>query len=228
MKTVAEARELARTMVQLCRAMGRDCTALLTAMDEPLGEAVGNAVEVTESVEILRGGGPADVRELTLLLGVEMLLAGGAARTEGEAREKLTAALADGRALRKFAEIVEAQEGDPRCVTDPSRLPQPRQRREIHAKRSGFLVSLDAEEVGLAAVELGAGRARKEDRVDPAAGLLLRKRRGDEVRAGETLAELHGASDARLDAGAARFAKAVQVGDEPPPPAPLVLERIAG
>jgi len=228
MKTVAEARELARTMVQLCRAMGRDCTALLTAMDEPLGEAVGNAVEVTESVEILRGGGPADVRELTLLLGVEMLLAGGAARTEGEAREKLTAALADGRALRKFAEIVEAQEGDPRCVTDPSRLPQPRQRREIHAKRSGFLVSLDAEEVGLAAVELGAGRARKEDRVDPAAGLLLRKRRGDEVRAGETLAELHGASEARLDAGALRFAKAVQVGDEPPPPAPLVLERIAG
>ena len=107
-------------------------------------------------------------------------------------------------------------------------MPQPRQRREIHAKRSGFLVSLDAEEVGLAAVELGAGRARKEDRVDPAAGLLLRKRRGDEVRAGETLAELHGASDARLDAGAARFAKAVQVGDEPPPPAPLVLERIAG
>src|SRR5256885_2001019 len=125
-----------------------------------------------------------------------MLLAGGAARTEGEAREKLTAALADGRALRKCAEIVEAQEGDPRCVTDPSRLPQPRQRREIHAKRSGFLVSLDAEEVGLAAVELGAGRARKEDRVDPAAGLLLRQRRGDEVRAGETLAELHRASDA--------------------------------
>ena len=228
MKTPGEARELARTMVQLCRALGRDCTALLTAMDEPIGEAVGNAVEVAESVEILRGGGPADTRELTLLLGVEMLLAGSAARSENEAREKLAAALADGRALRKFAEIVEAQEGDPRCVEDPRRLPQPRMRREVRAQRSGFLGSLDAEEVGLAAVELGAGRARKEDRVDPAAGLLLRKRRGDQVRAGETLAELHGASGARLDAGAGRFARAVRMGDEPPPPAPLLLERVAG
>jgi len=228
MKTPGEARELARTMVQLCRALGRDCTALLTAMDEPIGEAVGNAVEVAESVEILRGGGPADARELTLLLGVEMLLAGSAARSENEAREKLAAALADGRALRKFAEIVEAQEGDPRCVEDPRRLPQPRMRREVRAQRSGFLGSLDAEEVGLAAVELGAGRARKEDRVDPAAGLLLRKRRGDQVRAGETLAELHGASGARLDAGAGRFARAVRMGDEPPPPAPLLLERVAG
>jgi len=228
MKTAGEARELARTMVQLCRALGRDCTALLTAMDEPIGEAVGNAVEVAESVEILRGGGPADARELTLLLGVEMLLAGSAARSENEAREKLAAALADGRALRKFAEIVEAQEGDPRCVEDPRRLPQPRMRREVRAQRSGFLGSLDAEEVGLAAVELGAGRARKEDRVDPAAGLLLRKRRGDQVRAGETLAELHGASEARLDAGAGRFARAVRMGDEPPPPAPLLLERVAG
>jgi pyrimidine-nucleoside phosphorylase len=227
MKTVGEARELARTMVQLCRALGKECTALLTAMDEPLGEAVGNAVEVAESVEILRDGGPADVRELTLLLGVEMLLAGGAARSEGEAREKLEAALADGRALHKFAEIVEAQEGDPRCLEDPGRLPQPRMRREVRAERSGFLVGLDAEEVGLAAVELGAGRARKEDRVDPAAGLVLRKRRGDEVHAGETVAELHGASEARLDAGAVRFAKAVRLADGPPPPTPLVLERIA-
>jgi thymidine phosphorylase len=213
-------------MVQLCRALGRDCTALLTAMDEPLGEAVGNAVEVAESVEILRGRGPADVRELTLLLGIEMLLAGSAARDEVEARKKLSGALADGSALRKFAEIVEAQEGDVRCVEDPGRLPQPRLRREVRAERSGFLVSLDAEGVGLAAVELGAGRARKEDRVDAAAGLILRKRRGDEVRAGETLAELHAASEARLDAGVARFTKAVRMGDEPPPAAPLLLERI--
>jgi pyrimidine-nucleoside phosphorylase len=228
MKSLDEARALARTMVQLCRALGRDCTALLTAMDEPLGEAVGNAVEVAESIEILRGRGPADVRELTLLLGIEMLIAGNVATSEAEARHKLAAAIADGRALRKFAEIVEAQEGDARCLEDPGRLPQPRLRREVHAERSGFLVSLDAGEIGLAAVELGAGRARKEDRVDAAAGLLLRKRRGDEVRAGETLAELHGASEARLDAGAARFAKAVCMGDEPPAPQPLLLERIAG
>ncbi|MFL5437892.1 MAG: thymidine phosphorylase [Myxococcales bacterium] len=228
MKSLDQARALARTMVDLCHVMGRGCSALLTAMDEPLGEAVGNAVEVAESIEILRGRGPPDARELTLLLGIEMLLAGSAARTEAEAREKLTSALADGRALRKFGEIVEAQHGDARCLDDPGRLPQPRLRREIRAERSGFLVALDAEEVGLSAVDLGAGRARKEDRVDPAAGLLLRKRAGDEVRAGETLAELHAESEARLEAGAARFARAVHIGDAPGKPSPLLLERVAG
>ncbi|MFL5397984.1 MAG: thymidine phosphorylase [Myxococcales bacterium] len=228
MKSLDQARALARTMVDLCHVMGRGCSALLTAMDEPLGEAVGNAVEVAESIEILRGRGPPDARELTLLLGIEMLLAGSAARTEAEAREKLTSALADGRALRKFGEIVEAQHGDARCLDDPGRLPQPRLRREIRAERSGFLVALDAEQVGLSAVDLGAGRARKEDRVDPAAGLLLRKRAGDEVRAGETLAELHAESEARLEAGAARFARAVHIGDAPGKPSPLLLERVAG
>ncbi|MFL5293803.1 MAG: thymidine phosphorylase [Myxococcales bacterium] len=228
MKSLDQARALARTMVDLCHVMGRGCSALLTAMDEPLGEAVGNAVEVAESIEILRGRGPPDARELTLLLGIEMLLAGSAARTEAEAREKLTSALADGRALRKFGEIVEAQHGDARCLDDPGRLPQPRLRREIRAERSGFLVGLDAEQVGLSAVDLGAGRARKEDRVDPAAGLLLRKRAGDEVRAGETLAELHAESEARLEAGAARFARAVHIGDAPGKPSPLLLERVAG
>ncbi|MFL5428568.1 MAG: thymidine phosphorylase [Myxococcales bacterium] len=228
MKSLDQARALARTMVDLCHVMGRGCSALLTAMDEPLGEAVGNAVEVAESIEILRGRGPPDARELTLLLGIEMLLAGSAARTETEAREKLTSALADGRALRKFGEIVEAQHGDARCLDDPGRLPQPRLRREIRAERSGFLVALDAEQVGLSAVDLGAGRARKEDRVDPAAGVLLRKRAGDEVRAGETLAELHAESEARLEAGAARFARAVHIGDAPGKPSPLLLERVAG
>jgi pyrimidine-nucleoside phosphorylase len=228
MKSLDQARALARTMVDLCHAMGRGCSALLTAMDEPLGDAVGNAVEVAESIEILRGRGPADARELTLLLGIEMLLAGSAAKNASEAREKLQSALADGRALRKFAEIVEAQHGDARCLDDPGRLPQPRLRREMRAERSGFLVAMDAEQVGLSAVELGAGRARKEDRVDHAAGLVLRKRAGDEVRAGETLAELHAESEARLEAGAARFARAVRIGDAPRKPSALLLERVGG
>jgi len=226
MKSLDQARALARTMVDLCHAMGRGCSALLTAMDEPLGDAVGNAVEVGESIEILRGRGPPDTRELTLLLGIEMLLAGSAAKDAAEAREKLTGALADGRALRKFAEIVEAQHGDARCLDDAGRLPQPRLRREMRAERSGFLVAIDAEQVGLSAVALGAGRARKEDRVDHAAGLLLRKRAGDEIRAGETLAELHAESEARLEAGAARFARAVRIGDAPRKPSPLLLERV--
>jgi len=223
MKTLPDARELAQTMVDLCRAVGRDCVALLTRMDFPLGNAVGNAVEVRESIEILRGAGPADVRELTLLLGVEMLELAGASG----GRARLERALADGSALRRFAELVDAQGGDPRVVDEPARLPQPRYRRDVRAERSGMLSALDAGLVGLAAVELGAGRARKEDAVDPAAGLLLRKRPGDTVRAGDTLAELRAASEELLDAGAARFRQAVAIADAAPPDRPLLLERIA-
>ncbi len=226
MKTLPDARLLARTSIDLCRAMGRRCTALLTAMDAPLGFAVGNAVEVAESIEVLAGRGPEDVRELTLQLGIEMLLLGEAAPDAPAARQRLSRALADGSALRRFAQIVEAQGGDPQVAYDPRRLPRPAAVREVRLERSGILAVLDAELVGLAAVELGAGRARKEDRVDPAAGVLLRKRRGDEVRAGEVLAELHAADGARLDAGEARLRAAVALSDEPPIAQPLVLERL--
>jgi len=229
MKTLEDARTLARTMVELCRAVGRDCVALLTAMETPLGWAVGNAVEVRESIDVLRGGGPPDVRELTLRLGVEMLLLGRAPGVDGDARrarERLEAAIADGSAARRFAELIEAQGGDARVVDDPGRLPQPRRRREVRADRSGNLAALDAELVGLSAVELGAGRSRKEDSVDPAAGLLLRKRVGDPVRQGEVLAELHADSEARLDAGEARFRAAVAIGPAPAA-GELVIERIA-
>jgi len=226
MKTLPDARALARTLVDLCRSAGRRCTALLTAMDAPLGFAVGNAVEVAESIEVLRGHGPDDVRELTLRLGVEMLLLGEAAADATAARRKLEGALADGSALRLFAEVVQAQGGDPQVVDDPRRLPQPAAVREVRAERSGVLAALDAERIGLAAVELGAGRSRKEDRVDPAAGLLWRKRLGDEVRAGEVLAELHAADRARLDSGEARLRGAVILSDAPLPAQPLILERV--
>ena len=225
MKTLEDARLLARTMVDLCRSMGRGCAALLTSMDAPLGSAVGNAVEVQESIDVLRNRGPSDVRELTLRLGVEMLRFGGTADAVA-ARARLEKALADGSALRRFAEVIEAQGGDPRVVDDPSLLPQPRFRRDFHAGRSGVLTAMDAEQVGLAAVELGAGRARKEDAVDPAAGLLLLKRVGDPVRAGEVLVELHAANESRLEAGEARLRDAVAIGEAPRSDWPLVLERI--
>ena len=227
MKTVEEARVLARTMVELCKNVGKGCVALLTDMETPIGSAVGNAVEVAESIEILRGRGPADARELTLRLGIEMLLAGEAETDEAAARRRLEAALADGSALARFGQIIAAQGGDARVCDDPSRLPRPKLVREVRAGRSGILARLDAELVGLAAVELGAGRARKEDAVDSAAGLLLRKRPGEAVRAGEVLAELHAATDARLDAGEARFAAALGIGDRAPERRPLVLEKIA-
>jgi pyrimidine-nucleoside phosphorylase len=226
MKSVPEARVLARTMIDLSRAMGRECAALLTAMDSPLGNAVGNAVEVVEAIDVLRGRGPSDVRELTLQLGVEMLLAGEAAADAPSARQRLEIALSDGSALRRFREVIEAQGGDASVIDDPRRLPSPARVREVRSPRSGIVASLDAEQVGLAAVELGAGRARKEDRVDAAAGLQLRKRVGEEVRSGEVLAELHAASDARLDAGEARLRGAVAFSDDPVPAQPLVLERL--
>ena len=233
MKELPRAQALARTMVDLCKAVGRGCTALITDMDAPLGYAVGNAVEVAESIDVLRGGGPADVRELTLLLGVEMLIAGeapglaGAADPVAEARRLLEAALANGSALQRFIALVEAQGGDPRCIEDPSRLPRPNAVRELRADRSGYLVALDAEAVGLAAVELGAGRARKEDKVDPAAGLVLRKRVGDEVREGEVLAELHARDGERLEAGAKRLRTAALIDASPPAPRALLIDRIA-
>ncbi|GAC1338824.1 MAG: pyrimidine-nucleoside phosphorylase [Myxococcales bacterium] len=235
MRDLPQARVLARTMVDLCRALGRGCTALLTAMDAPLGAAVGNAVEVAESIEVLRGGGPADVRELTLLLGIEMLVAGEAPGLRGlapgpaqqtAARALLEEALSSGSALERFAALVEAQGGDARCVADPGRLPRPALVREVRASRSGFVRALDAGEVGLAAVELGAGRARKEDAVDAAAGLLLRRRVGDEVRAGDVLAELHARDADRLDRGEAHLRAAAVLGDSPPPTARLLLERV--
>jgi pyrimidine-nucleoside phosphorylase len=230
MKSIDDARVLARTMVDLCKSVGRGCVALLTDMDAPLGSAVGNAVEVRESIDVLRGGGPADVRELTLRLGVEMLLAGEAPGVGNDpllARMRLETALADGGALKRFAQLIEAQGGDPRVCDEPSRLPQPKLVREVRADRSAVLTALDAEEIGLAAVELGAGRARKEDVVDHAAGLLLLRRVGDEVRTGDVLAELHAATEARLDAGERRVRAAVAFGDKPPERKPLILERIA-
>jgi pyrimidine-nucleoside phosphorylase len=230
MKTLEEARLLAGTMVDLCKAVGRDCVALLTDMDAPLGSAVGNAVEVREAIDVLHGQGPSDVRELTLRLGVEMLLAGEAPGVGHDpllARMRVETALADGGAAKRFAQLVEAQGGDPHCVEDPSRLPQPKAKREVRAGRGGVLAVLDAERIGLAAVELGAGRARKEDAVDPAAGIILHKHLGDEVRAGDVLAELHAASDSRLDAGEERLRGAATIGDTPPRRKPLVLERIA-
>jgi pyrimidine-nucleoside phosphorylase len=184
-------------MVDLCKAVGRGGTALITDMDAPLGYAVGNAVEVAESIDVLRGGGPTDVRELTLLLGVEMLIAGeapglaGAADPLAEARRLLEAALANGSALQRFIALVEAQGGDPRCIEDPTRLPRPNAVRELRADRSGYLVALDAEAVGLAA------------------------------------AELHARDGERLEAGAMRLRTAALIDASPPAPRALLIDRIA-
>ncbi len=229
MKTRAGARELAAALIGIGRGFGKRVTALLTAMDQPLGLAVGNALEVVEAIELLRGGGPADLRELTVELTAEMLLLAGVAAELPEARAAVAAAIADGRGLARFREIVIAQEGDPRAIDDPSRLPRAPRVIPVPAPAAGVVEAVDAEAIGLAAMALGAGRARVEDRIDPAVGVVLRRKVGERVEAGEPLCDVHrGDAGEPQDAIAARLAAAWRIGPGPVAAPPLVLERMAG
>jgi thymidine phosphorylase len=216
MKNADDARELARAMVELGRAHDTTTVALLTDMTTPLGYAIGNAVEVTESVEVLAGGGPSDVVELTLALAREMLDAAGLPDADP------AAALADGRAMDSWRALVRAQGGDPDAA-----LPTAKETETVRADRDGYVVSVDAYPMGVAAWRLGAGRARKEDPVSAAAGVVLHRRPGDPVRRGEPLFEARTDDPGRIPAALAAADGAIVVGDAPPAPQPLVLERIA-
>jgi pyrimidine-nucleoside phosphorylase/thymidine phosphorylase len=228
MKRLPDAVLLARTLVGIGRGMGKDVVAIVTDMDQPLGQAVGNALEVKEILLLLHGGGPADLREVTVLLAAEMLLLGGVAATLAEGRSRVEQAIADGRGFRKLLEIVEAQGGDPRALVEPDRLPRARRVVDVGAPVSGVVEAIDAEAVGLAAMALGAGRSRVEDVVDPAAGLEVWKKVGDRVEAGEPIAAMHlGARPLESpEAVAARLRAAWRIGAGPASPGPLVLQRI--
>jgi thymidine phosphorylase len=215
MKNVDEARELARTMVELGRAHGVTTVALLTDMNTPLGYAIGNAVEVAESVEVLAGGGPADVVELTLALAREMLAAAGL-------DDDPEAALKNGRAMDSWRALVRTQGGDPDAP-----LPAAAETETVRADGDGYVSTMDAYRLGVAGWRLGAGRARKEDPVSAAAGVVLHKRPGDRVSRGETLYELRTDDASRIPAALAAADGAVVVADAAPEPRPLVLERIA-
>ncbi|MEV0610512.1 thymidine phosphorylase [Polymorphospora rubra] len=216
MKSVEDARELARTMVELGTAHGVRTVALLTDMSTPLGLAVGNAVEVTESVEVLAGGGPADVVELTLALAREMLAAAGLPDADP------AAALADGRAMDSWRAMIRAQGGDPDAP-----LPVARETETVRAAADGYVALVDAYAIGVAAWRLGAGRARKEDPVSAAAGIMLHRKPGDRVRAGDPLYELRTDDPSRLTTALATAAEAVTVAAAvAPTPTPLVIERI--
>ncbi len=217
------ARELADTMVDIGKSAGVPVAALLTAMDAPLGREVGNSSEVRESLAVLRGDGPADVVEVTMALGVEMLLLGAAAADTVDARRRLDDALSSGRALELFARVVEAQGGDPRVVEDDSLLPRSPEVGVVTADRSGYVARADARRIGLAAMRLGAGRERKEDAIDPGAGITILAKPGDPVERGEPLAVLRGGG--HVDDASALAAAAFDVADEPPAVTPFVLER---
>jgi thymidine phosphorylase len=215
MKSVPDARDLARTMVDLGTAHGVRTVALLTDMSTPLGRAVGNAVEVAEAVEVLAGGGPPDVVELTLALAREMLAAADLPDADP------AAALADGRAMDVWRAMVRAQGGDPDAP-----LPTARESETVRAEQDGFVADIDAYGVGLAAWRLGAGRARKEDPVSAGAGVVLHRRPGEPVRVGDPLLELRTDEPQRLAVGRQAAQEAVVVSADRPTPRPLVLERI--
>ncbi len=208
--------QLAQTMVRLGQAHGVRTSALLTRMDTPLGRAVGNAVEVAESVATLRGEGPADLVAVTLALAAEMLRLAGIDADPA-------AALADGRALDRYRAMIAAQGGDP-----DAELPVARHAELVTAPSAGWLRALDARAVGIAAWRLGAGRARKEDPVSAAAGVICLAKPGDQVEVGQPLLELRGDDQGRFGRARQALTDAIEIGNEPPPPAEPVIDRIAG
>jgi len=226
MKTKADARQLAAALVAVGRAGGKQVRALLTAMHEPLGRTVGNALEVTESIACLRGEGPADLWQVTQALGAQMLMLGGVAANIAEAEEKLEEAVSSGRALAKFREIISAQGGDGRVVDEPSRLPQARHQVSLAATADGHVVDVDAMGVALAALRLGAGRARAEDKVDPAVGVSGLVKMGERISAGSPLGVIHANDATALAEAQAMLAKAIVVGNEPGVPPGLIDELI--
>jgi pyrimidine-nucleoside phosphorylase len=200
MPTVAAARSLARTMVQIGQQAGLRVVALLSDMNQPLGVAVGNALEVKEAIATLQGGGPADFREHCLEAASHLLVLAGKSRSLKTAHSTLNEALADGRAWEKFKQLVSAQGGDVAAVENPDRLPAASLVKEVPSPRTGFLSRVDAREIGLAAVDLGAGRAQKTDAIDHAVGLMIYHKVGDRVRKGEPLFAIHANSANRLAA----------------------------
>lgn len=226
MKTEADARALAEAMVGIGRSMGKGVRALLTAMDQPLGRMVGNALEVAESIACLRGEGPGDLMEVTYSLGEQMLMLAGVAHEPKDARKQLEHAVVSGAALEKFAEIVTAQGGDPHVLEDPSRLPRARREVAVASVRDGYVTDVDAMGVALAALRLGAGRARAEDRIDPSVGVAGLVKIGERVSVGQPLCLVHANDEASLAAAQTTLLKAITVGDQAVSPGPLIAGQI--
>ncbi|MFA7745893.1 pyrimidine-nucleoside phosphorylase [Salinicoccus roseus] len=195
MKDEEDAVELARAMVSIGNNIGRNTMAIISSMSEPLGYAIGNALEVKEAIDTLKGEGPEDLTALCLELGAQMAVLGGAASSLDEAKDKLRAVIDNGEALEKFRIFLENQGGDASVVDDPSKLPQAKYQFEVKAEESGFVEEIAAEEIGIASAMLGAGRQTKEDEIDLAVGLVLKKKVGDRVEQGDTLAVIHSNSE---------------------------------
>ena len=229
MKNVDEARELARIMVEIGKSAGRQMVALLSDMNQPLGRAVGNALEVREAIETLRGGGPADLREHCLVVGGHMVRLGRRDTSAGAldaAMAELVDLLDNGGGFAKFRELVSAQGGDVTMVDDPDRLPRARLIEDMPAASEGFVVEVDALAVARASLELGAGRARKSDPIDPAVGVIVHRKVGDCVAAGDVLFTIHANDEARLERARQALRGAVRFSEQPPQPLPAFYDTL--
>ncbi|MSU72380.1 MAG: thymidine phosphorylase [Opitutus sp.] len=227
MKDKAAARELARTLVAVATAMGTPMRTVLTAMHEPLGRTVGNALEVAESIACLKGDGPADTMEVTYVLGEQMLLLAKVAATKEAARRQLEAGIASGAAREKFRAMIVAQGGDARVLDEPGRLPQATLEIPLAAPRAGYVQDVDAMGVALAALRLGAGRAKTEDKINHAVGVSALVKIGERVESGSPLGVIHANDGVSLAEAQGMLARAIRVGDHPVA-APRLIEEIIG
>lgn len=222
MKKEADARALAEEMVKIGTNAGRKTVAVISDMDQPLGNAVGNALEVKEAINTLNGHGPADFLTLCLTLGSQMLLAGGKAEDLKSAERMLERVIADGSALKKLAEFVESQGGDSSVVYHPERLPQAALQKEVLAPADGYVSRIVCDEVGICSLILGGGRETKESRIDLSVGLVLCRKVGDMVKAGEVLAVIHANDEGKAAEAEKRFLAACSITAEPPLKTPFI------
>jgi pyrimidine-nucleoside phosphorylase len=228
MKKLEDAVSLAELLVDTGKRMGKKVVALLTDMNQPLGRTAGNAMEVAESVEVLAGGGPADLRELCLELAAWMFFVGERVKSVDEGKKLSSELIASGLAREKFREIVALQGGDPGVVDDPRRLARARHTLDVVSASAGYVAAIQCEQLGTAGVVLGGGREKKEDAIDPAVGLVFHKRIGDGVQRGEPLCTLHYNSDARLPEAQRLAQTAYRVEPEKPRVAPPLIYQISG
>jgi len=229
MKGEEQAAFLAELMVATGERMGKRVVALITDMDQPLGQKVGNALEVAEALEVLRGGGPPDLRQLCLELAAWMFQLGGASDSLSAGRKTAEQMLDSGRALEKFRQMVALQGGDPSVIDDPTKLPRARCRLEVSSPRDGYVTAIECEAIGTACVVLGGGRERKEDSVDPSVGIVLHKKVGDAVRCREPLGTVHYNLESRASRARQLIAESYRIAEAPPAEArPLVHGVIQG
>jgi pyrimidine-nucleoside phosphorylase len=227
MKTEEDSRRLARSLVAIGNASGVRTQAVITAMDAPLGRAVGNALEVIECLDVLKGGGPPDLIELSVELAARMLLMGGVASDLADAKSRVREAIASGAGLERFRRVVESQGGDPASLDDYTRLPRAPHRHVVKAPRDGFLSGLDAHLVGRASVALGAGRDRVDDPIDPGVGIMVLASPGASVQSGDAILELHYRERGRLESALPLAERAVSVTADAAARRPLILDQIA-